>query len=281
MSFAALAREGERGCSVTGNNLLLRIASAAILLSIALFAAFAGGLVAGIVTAIFAVVVQLEWTNITGAAPGRAAPFVATVALAVVLTGLGFVAIAIGIALATAIVALIYDRGPWLAGGVIYAAAMGVGLVAIRAAPDFGFAAVIFVLSIVWATDTGAYFAGRAIGGPKLWPVISPKKTWAGAIGGLLVALILSFVVARLAAIPVTPTLMIVAIVLSIFCQLGDLFESWVKRRFGAKDSGSIIPGHGGVMDRVDGLTFAAMAAMAIGAGHRGLSDIGRGLLIW
>jgi phosphatidate cytidylyltransferase len=152
---------------------------------------------------------------------------------------------------------------------------------AIRDAPGYGFAALIFVLAIVWVTDSGAFFAGRFIGGPKLWPRLSPKKTWAGAIGGLIAGVLAGAVAAAFFGVPMTSGLVAAAIGLSVFCQLGDLFESWVKREFGAKDSGSIIPGHGGIMDRVDGLTFAAMAAVLIGAWHGGSADMGRGLLFW
>jgi len=116
----------------------------------------------------------------------------------------------------------------------------------------------------VWATDIFAYFVGRAIGGPKLAPRISPGKTWSGAIGGAVAAIIAgtavvwSFFSADDLRIPV------LALVLSVCSQIGDLFESFIKRRFGVKDSSHLIPGHGGVMDRVDGLIFACFAAFLL-----------------
>lgn len=281
MSVRELAQQGRYGPIVIDRNILVRTGSAVVLLAIALAAAFLGGVPAGIVAAAFAVVVLLEWGNISGGTAARTAPYAAAIAIAVVAGGAGMVVAAIAIAALTAIVAAAVGREPWLPGGVVYAAALGIGLIAIRVAPEYGLAALLFVLAVVWATDSGAFFAGRTIGGVKLWPRISPKKTWAGAIGGLGAALAAGIAVAVLAGVPVSPGLIVVTIVLSAACQAGDLFESWVKRHFGVKDSGSIIPGHGGVMDRVDGLTFAAAAAAVIGAGHGGAGGLGRGLLIW
>jgi phosphatidate cytidylyltransferase len=281
VSVGELAEKGRRGPSVNQSDLLVRSASAAVLLALALGAAYLGGVAAGIVVAIFAAIVHLEWARITGAATARTIPFAAAVAVATLLAGLGMVLAAIGVGLLAALVAAGVSREPWLPAGVVYAAALGISLLAIRVSPEFGLAALLFVLAVVWSTDSGAFFFGRLIGGPKLWPRISPKKTWVGAIGGLVTALIAGTVVARIAGIPVTPGLIAIAAFLSVACQAGDLFESWVKRHFGAKDSGHIIPGHGGMMDRVDGLIFAAVTAVLLGAVHGGANGIGRGILIW
>jgi len=279
VSIDTAARESRY--AVRRSDLVIRTASAAVLLAIALGAAYLGGLAAGAVAAVFAFLVLLEWGAITGQTRGQTMPFAVTIAAAVTVTGLGMAPLACTIAVLAAIAAAIRSRDVWLPVGVIYAALLGIGLVALRMAPDLGLSALIFLLAVVWATDSAAFFAGRAIGGPKLAPRISPKKTLAGAVGGLLAALAAGLAAARLSDIPGTFGLICVAFALSVSCQLGDLFESWVKRQFGAKDSGSIIPGHGGVMDRVDGLTFAAAVAVAIGAAHNGLGGIGRGLLIW
>jgi phosphatidate cytidylyltransferase len=158
---------------------------------------------------------------------------------------------------------------------------LGFGLLMLRLSPEEGRQATFFLLAVVSGTDTGAYFAGRTIGGPKLWPAISPNKTWAGAVGGLAMGLVAGLAVAAVFAVPVGPPLVAVAAVLSIAAQAGDLFESWVKRRFGAKDSGNIVPGHGGLMDRVDGLTFAAALAVLGGWLHGGAGDLAGGLLRW
>lgn len=281
MNFGALAQPDGRSLKLKYTDLFVRTASAAILLAVALGAAYLGGLAAGIVTALFAVLVQFEWGNITGSSMTRTTPFAVAIAAAILLASTGPMAVALAIAALAIGGAAVFGRGVWLPAGVVYAAALGLSLIAIRVAPDYGFDALVFVLAIVWATDSGAFFAGRSIGGPKLWPRISPKKTWAGAVGGLFAAVAAGLLVAKLTGAPVTPALAFVCMILSIFCQLGDLFESWLKRHFGAKDSGNIIPGHGGVMDRVDGLTFAAAAAVLIGVGNGGIGQLGRGVLIW
>ena len=112
---------------------------------------------------------------------------------------------------------------------------------------------MLFLFAIVWATDIAAYFAGRTIGGPKLMPAVSPKKTWSGAIGGALGAVVAGLIVVESAGLGVTPALVILAFMLSAVAQAGDLIESAIKRHFGAKDSSALIPGHGGLMDRLDG----------------------------
>jgi phosphatidate cytidylyltransferase len=124
---------------------------------------------------------------------------------------------------------------------------------------------MLFLFATVWATDILAYFVGRAIGGPKLAPSISPGKTWSGAIGGAVAGAAAGLVVAAAMGSASLAWIGLIAIVLSVVSQAGDLFESSVKRRNGVKDSGSLIPGHGGVMDRVDGLVAAAFALYVIG----------------
>lgn len=252
-----------------------------VLFAIALGGAYVGGFAAGIIAAVFAAIVQLEWANLTGGTILRMTPFAMAVAFAVVISSGDMLVAAIAVVIIAAIIAGILSGGLWMPGGIVYASVLGIGLIAVRISPDYGLLAVVFLLAVVWATDSGAYFVGRYVGGPKLWPRISPKKTWSGVFGGLFGAVGIGFLIATMSEIPITFQLIVVAFVLSVACQLGDLFESWVKRRFGAKDSGSIIPGHGGVMDRVDGLVFATAAAVTIGVGHAGAGAIGRGLLIW
>jgi phosphatidate cytidylyltransferase len=143
-----------------------------------------------------------------------------------------------------------------------------------------GYLALILILLIVWGTDIAGYFAGRGIGGPKLWPRVSPRKTWAGAIGGLAASLAISagFVVLGLGK--AVPILMLGA-ALSVVSQLGDLLESAVKRRFGVKDSSHLIPGHGGLLDRLDGFVAAIVLAGIFGFLRSGLDGVGRGLMVW
>jgi phosphatidate cytidylyltransferase len=144
-----------------------------------------------------------------------------------------------------------------------------------------GFVALIFVLLIVWVTDSGGYFAGRGIGGPKLWPRVSPKKTWSGAIGGAFGAVVVALAIARYAHLTNSLAIVRLALLLSAVSQAGDLFESAFKRRFGVKDAGHVIPGHGGIMDRLDGFLVAALAAAVIGIMRGGFAAPARGLLVW
>jgi len=139
----------------------------------------------------------------------------------------------------------------------------------------------MLLFAIVWTTDIVAYFLGRMIGGPKLLPRVSPKKTWSGAISGLAAAVLAAVAVAKVAGLSGLSSIALVAAILSFVAQAGDLFESQLKRRFGAKDSSHLIPGHGGLMDRLDGFVFAAVVAALIGILRGGVEAPARGLLVW
>ena len=169
----------------------------------------------------------------------------------------------------------------WIAAGILYAAAMFAAPVILRSDPAFGLLAIVLLFAIVWSTDIFGYFGGRSIGGPKLMPVVSPKKTWSGAISGTLGAMIVAVLVAKLFGTFSTLAIAGVALLLSVCAQSGDLFESFVKRKFGVKDSSQLIPGHGGVMDRLDGFWTAALVGCIIGLARGGFEAPARGLLIW
>lgn len=178
-----------------------------------------------------------------------------------VLPALGVLA---GVTLSTAL--LERRHLPWLLPGLIYIA-LGVGALPPIQATG-GFWLIAWLVLVVVLADVGGYFAGRAIGGPKLWPAVSPNKTWAGAIGGWGLAALGGLVGALSGLLPFAGAVWL-ALVLAVASQAGDLLESWVKRRFGAKDSSALIPGHGGLLDRFDGLlgalwAFGAMSLLGV-----------------
>jgi phosphatidate cytidylyltransferase len=153
-----------------------------------------------------------------------------------------------------------WARNPalWLPLGLIYLVVPCIALIWLRQQPEHGRHVVFWLLCTVWATDTGAYFAGRGIGGPKLIPSISPNKTWAGLLGGMAAAAIAGGLIGAIN--PVLPAFALAGLggLVAVVSQAGDFTESAIKRRFGVKDASQIIPGHGGVLDRLDGVLFAA-----------------------
>ncbi len=173
-------------------------------------------------------------------------------------------------------------KGPlWIIAGIGYAGIMFAAPVLLRRDAELGLLAILLLFAVVWTTDILGYFAGRAFGGPKLCPAISPKKTWSGAIAGALAAVTVALTAAKFFAWFPSGTFVGIALLLSVAAQLGDLLESWVKRRFGAKDASQLIPGHGGVMDRLDGFWAAALLGCVIGLLRGGFDAPARGLLIW
>lgn len=169
----------------------------------------------------------------------------------------------------------------WIAAGVGYAGIMFAAPVILRSDAELGMPAIMLLFTIVWTTDILGYFAGRAFGGPKLWPAVSPKKTWSGALAGTLGAIIVTVVSARWLGAMHSVAVATIALGLSVVAQLGDLLESAIKRKFSAKDASHLIPGHGGVMDRLDGFWAAALLGCLIGLARGGLEAPARGLLLW
>ena len=273
-------------------NLVTRAAAALVLAPIAIGAAYAGGFWWALLVTLGAIGLYAEWLMVVGTAhesrvvaSGIAALAAAALSLALRRIDAALVVLALGLA---AVVLLSPERRRWTMAGFLYAAAALVASVLVRLDQIEGFFALILVLLVVWATDIGGYFAGRSIGGPKLWPRVSPKKTWAGAIGGFIGSLVVAAVLVRFDPHKDDPQLMLklgpilsAAAVLSVAAQLGDLFESAVKRRFGVKDSSHIIPGHGGLMDRLDGFVAAIVLAAILGFLRHGPDGVGRGLMVW
>lgn len=264
-------------------DLKTRIFSALVLGPPVLVAVWLGGLVFQLVLVAVAVIAGLEWLRLV--VPGRQ-PWATTMGLMTILVTLSgeFVAGPLyGLVLLAAQTALLW----WAAAGghphapeaeaneggnagrlpapILFALIVpyvGGGCLALdwirnRAGPDAPWL-FLFLLLAIWATDIGAYAAGRAIGGPKLAPRISPKKTWAGLLGGMAAAALVGLALSPLATVSSPGAGALVAAVIAVVGQAGDLFESYMKRRCDVKDSGSLIPGHGGLLDRIDGLVMAA-----------------------
>lgn len=246
------------------SELQLRVMSGLVLAALALTAVFLGGTTFALFCAAMAFIVFREWSAIAGLATFPKADAMATglmlLALVPVVLLPGWAG-AMMVALAAALAAYVLTKptteetARWAGIAIVYCAAGAASLVALR---ESGAAAVIVLFAIVWGTDIGAYFVGRAIGGPKLAPKISPGKTQSGALGGLAIAAAAAMLAGVLTGFG-SPALILVAALVSAVSQAGDLFESFLKRRFGVKDSGWILPGHGGMFDRVDGLIPAAI----------------------
>jgi phosphatidate cytidylyltransferase len=252
---------------------------------LALAAAYVGGAPFAAFWGIAAIGVWWEWSSLV-IGRKRQALFMAGaltlagafVALTLARLDIALIVVGLGVVLVGALAP--DGRRVWCAAGVAYASALASTLV-LRADPAEGFVAIVFLFVVVWVTDILAYFVGRALGGPKLWPSISPKKTWSGAIGGAFAATVAGVALAHIAGMRSLTAIALVALALSAVAQAGDLFESWVKRRFGTKDASRLIPGHGGLMDRLDGFLAATFLAVIIGLLRGGQAEPARGLLVW
>jgi phosphatidate cytidylyltransferase len=273
----AAAEQGSR-------NLLMRVVAALVLAPSAIAIAYAGGWPWATLVTLTAIGLYVEWLTIIGAAretrvvaSGVVALAIAGVCLAAGRIDASLLALALGVA---GVALLAPERRSWTAAGFCYAATAQVASVLVGLDQTNGFAALILILLVVWATDIGGYFAGRGIGGPKLWPRVSPSKTWAGAFGGFAASLVVAGGFAAFGPGKTGPMLLLGA-TLSVVSQLGDLFESAVKRRFGVKDSSHIIPGHGGLLDRLDGFVAAVVMAAIFGFLRGGVDGVGRGLMVW
>jgi phosphatidate cytidylyltransferase len=267
------------------SNLQLRVISAVVLAVIALGLTWLGGLPFRLLCAAMVAMIFYEWTRMSRPVTPHGLGFLSE-ALAVVFIGaliaglpaFWLLLLAVILIAVTAIAALVRQTGQWEASGLAYASVSGLSLALLRDGDHAGLVAILFLFAVVWATDIFAYFVGRAVGGPKLAPAISPGKTRSGALGGAVGGVVGGVTLAAAAGAGNLALLGLVALVLSIVAQAGDLFESWVKRRHGRKDSGVLIPGHGGVMDRVDGLVAAALALYVIGWISAGADHPAQGL---
>jgi phosphatidate cytidylyltransferase len=259
-----------------------RVGSAIILAPLALACLWLGKAPWAVLIALGAAGCAAEWAGMCGTRP-RQWPFIllplgmAAVPLAAFETGGGWALILAGCLAIIGWWLFGQDhRALWLAAGFAYLAPAAVALVRLRHVHLVGRWDMLFLVLVIWASDIGAYLVGRLVGGPKLAPTISPGKTWSGAVGGLIAAGLVGSVVALWAGgrLPL-PHCIGIAIILGTASQIGDLLESWFKRHFGVKDSGRSIPGHGGLLDRLDGMLTAAPAAALVAVATGG------GVLLW
>jgi phosphatidate cytidylyltransferase len=276
--------------AVDRRSLVRRLASAIVLVPIVLAIAYLGGWPFLFLCLLGAGGILWEWTRLVAGGPdypilalGWASLLAAWTFTGVDKPGLAVTALLIGAALSSvaATMRLPTRSAVWVAGGMIYAGVAFLGPALLRRDPELGFPAFLFLAATVWMTDTLAYLVGRAVGGPLLWPQVSPNKTWAGVVGGLAGGVAGGTFVAYANGLGGFAVVGIIALVLSAAAEAGDLFESAVKRRFGVKDTSQLIPGHGGLMDRLDGFLVAASAALLIGIFHQGTDAPARGLLVW
>jgi len=269
----------------SNRNLLLRVLSALVLAPLAIGVAYWGSWPFVVFWSIAALAVWWEWVRLIDPEGNQGALVLGACALVLeaLLAGSGRIEKALIIVLLALFgIAVTATRNTkWIAGGIVYSSALLLAPLVIRADEQLGFVAILFIFAIVWSTDIGGYFGGRALGGPKLAPAMSPKKTWSGAITGTAVAVAAAVMIGRWLQGSSLVITAIVAVFLSVMSQAGDLFESALKRRFGAKDASGLIPGHGGVMDRLDGFIVAALAAAIVGVLRGGWEAAGRGVVVW
>jgi phosphatidate cytidylyltransferase len=257
------------------SNLGLRVASAVVLVPAALAAAWFGGWLFLVLIAIAVALLAIEWGGMSApGAPIRVSAAVTVAVLAGVFLGheghygLAWIAVVIG-AIAAALVARgVAERPADAAFGVLYIAPACVCLVWLRDADQVmsvqGHWWTMMLFAVTWAADIGAFAVGSTLKGPKLWPRFSPNKTWSGFVGGLLAAMATGAMMSALSVFQLNVVAAaFIGLVVGLATMAGDLWESALKRRFGVKDSGDLIPGHGGLLDRVDGLMFAVVVMAA------------------
>lgn len=257
------------------SDLKIRFLSAAVLSVVGALAIWAGGIWFTLLVAGLAGAIAWEWRSVTHHHGGRCGPAVAYLIVAVVggvlLAHLGDVGDALLWLAGVLALGLVWDVATgrktaafWSLVGGTYCGGAGIALVWLRDFEPFGLNSVIWIILVVAAADIGGYFAGKAFRGPKLWPRVSPKKTWSGSLGGIALAFALGGLFSWATSGTYYPQVCAVSALAALISQAGDLAESALKRRFDVKDASNLIPGHGGVLDRFDGLMAAAIIATLI-----------------
>jgi phosphatidate cytidylyltransferase len=254
---------------IQNNELLQRLVVGLILIIVAVAEIWLGGIAFWVLVTIAGLIMLSEFGGLLKVSGQdiRVALFAFCIPLGILsplAAGPHFLSVGLIFGMAAAV--YVVTRKAALGAGLVYVGLPVFALLWLRERPEDGLLLSFWALSLVWATDIGAFFAGRAIGGPKLAPAISPNKTWAGLGGGVLAALLCGWALHRWAGLPTG--LALASAPLAVLAQAGDLFQSWMKRRAGVKDSGRLLPGHGGVLDRLDGLvTSVPIAALFVAAG--------------
>jgi phosphatidate cytidylyltransferase len=256
-------------------DLRLRLISALAVGAVALLCVWLGGIWIALLAAFAALAMILEWRSITAHA-GRpagmdAAPYVLAAVSGVLMLYFGVTWAAALLLIGIALAGCAWDAqrgrgtaGLWAVAGAIYIGGAAIAFVALRGVEPYGFLSIIWAALVVIAADVGGYFAGRTIGGPKLWPVVSPNKTWAGLLGGIALAFLVGGVFSWATTGTYFYQVCTVSAVAALLAQGGDLAESALKRHFGVKDAGTLIPGHGGLLDRLDGHMAAILVAALV-----------------
>jgi phosphatidate cytidylyltransferase len=241
-----------------------RLASGVVFAAITLALAWAGQMPFALLVLVAGLLMSWEWCRVVRGNEFDLTLVVhgAAVLAATVLTAFGYAALGLSALVIGAIIVVPLEFGQrpiFSAAGVLYCGLPAVALLWLRGDEPMGFLAVLFIFLVVWATDTAAFVAGRVIGGPKLAPRISPHKTWAGLAGGVAAAGITAAVFAVLTGAQ-PGFLLLIGLAMGLIAQFGDLAESALKRTFGVKDASNLIPGHGGFLDRLDGIVTVAVA---------------------
>ena len=267
-------------------DLWVRSLSAAVLIPAVLMDIWLGGIWFSLFVAFLGLLMAHEWINIVHQRSSSqfALHCAAVLCAAFLPKEIGIMvtlAVVASLTIAGAVANHFSGRGHTLFAhiGIPYVSLPVLALVLLREDSAWGVHAIMWLMLVVWSTDSFAYFTGRILGGPKLAPKMSPKKTWSGLLGGMTGAAAVSAVYA-VTWLQGWLALATVAAALAAIAQLGDIFESALKRHFGVKDSGTLIPGHGGVLDRVDGLVAAGVVAAIIGFARHS-NSLAEGLLIW
>lgn len=269
------------------SDLVPRLLSALAMIILALGALYQGGFVFVGFWTVAAMAVHWEWQRMTGGPHGPLRLYGGGLALALAggLMAIGQRDAALLAVVLTAAAFLALIPGPtrlWNAAGIIYAGALLLSVVVLRLSILSGLEAILWLFAIVWGTDIMAYFGGRLIGGPKLWPRVSPSKTWSGFLVGITSGACLGLSVLLALGEQVSPLPVLgLGLITGAIAQGGDLFESSIKRRYGVKDSSHLIPGHGGAMDRLDGFITAALFAALFGTLQAGAAAAAHGLFVW